>query len=179
MQYPPDASPADIDPNDKADFIDLSTQAEQITNLDILPVDEQLPPQLEPENDESIHWSSFACELGLQGLAQEIALNSTLESLQQDYLCLNLSNELLELVNPTIEDEIRQAVEIKLGVSLRLELLALDELEVETPQQFKQRVEQDHKQATIEAIRQDNIVKKLSDAFGAELIESSVKKIGV
>ena len=179
VQNPSSSSPAVISPSDEADVIDSLKLEDEITDLPPLPVDQQLPPQLEPENDESIHWSSFACELGLQGLAQEIALNSTLESLQQDYLCLNLSNELLELVNPTIEDEIRQAVEIKLGVSLRLELLALDELEVETPQQFKQRVEQDHKQATIEAIRQDNIVKKLSDAFGAELIESSVKKIGV
>lgn len=104
-------------------------------------------------------------------------MNSTLEALQQDYLCLNLSNELFELVTPTIEEEIRQAVENKLGVSLRLELLALDELEVETPQQFKQREQQDQKQSTIEAIKQDDVVKKLNDAFGAELIEASVRKI--
>ncbi len=110
-------------------------------------------------------------------MAQEIALNCTLESLQQDYLCLNLTSELLELVNPTIEDEIRQAIEIKLGVSLKLELLAQDELDVETPQQFKQRILQDHRQATIEAIRRDDTVQKLNDAFGAELIESSVRKI--
>jgi len=133
--------------------------------------------QLEPENDESIHWSSFACELGLQGLALEIALNSTLETLQEDYICLNLTREILDLVNPAIEDEIRQAIEIKLGVSLKLELLAQDELEMETPQQYKQRALQDQKQATIEEIRQDSIVKKLNDAFGAELIESSVRKI--
>ena len=133
--------------------------------------------QLEPENDESIHWSSFASELGLQGLALEIALNSTLETLQEDYICLNLTREILELVNPAIEDEIRQAIEIKLGVSLKLELLAQDELEVETPQQYKQRALQDQKQATIEEIRKDRIVKKLNDAFGAELIESSVRKI--
>ena len=104
-------------------------------------------------------------------------MNSTLESLQQDYLCLNLTSELLDLVDPTIEEEIRQAIEIKLGVSLKLELLAQDELEVETPQQFKQRELREQKLATIEAIRQEAIVKKLNDAFGAELIESSVKKI--
>jgi DNA polymerase-3 subunit gamma/tau len=133
--------------------------------------------QLEPENDESIHWSSFACELGLRGLALEIAMNSTLETLQDDYICLNLTREILELVNPAIEDEIRQAIEIKLGVSLNLELLAQDVLEVETPQQYKQRELQDQKKTTIEEIRQDRIVKKLNDAFGAVLIESSVIKI--
>ena len=113
----------------------------------------------------------------MAGLAQEIALNSTLESLHQDYLCLNLTSELFDLVNSTIEDEIRQAIEIKLGVSLKLELLAQDELQIETPQQFKQRVLQDQRQAAIEAIRQDGIVQKLNDAFGAELVESSVRKV--
>jgi len=134
-------------------------------------------PEPEPQSDDSIHWSSFADELGLQGLAQEIVLNSTLESLQQDYLCLNLTGELLEFVNPTIEEEIRQAVEIKLGVSLKLEFLAQDELDVETPRQFKLRTQQDRRQVIIEAIRLDDTVKKLNDAFGAELIESSVRKI--
>ena len=110
-------------------------------------------------------------------MAQEIALNSTLESLQENYICLNLTSELLELVNTAIEDEIRQAIEIKLGVSLKLELLERDELEVESPRQYKQRALQDQKQATIQAIKQDGIVKKLNDVFGAELIESSVKKI--
>ncbi len=155
----------------------IALDQDEGSEADKQPVGEKIHPEPEAQNDESIHWSSFAAELGLEGLAQEIALNSTLESLQQDYLCLNLTNELLELVNPTIEDEIRQAIEIKLGVSLKLELLAQDELEVETPQQFKQRVLKDQKQATIEAIRQDDTVQKLSNAFGAELIESSVRKI--
>jgi DNA polymerase-3 subunit gamma/tau len=176
---PPDSISPDIGREPEEDVIVLPALEGKLPDPDTLSTEEKQQPELEPENDETIHWSSFACELGLQGLAQEIALNSTLESLQQDYLCLNLSNELLDLVNPTIEDEIRQAVENKLGVSLKLEMLALDELEMETPQQFKQRVQQDHKLATIEAIKQDEVVKKLNDAFGAELIEASVTKIDV
>lgn len=158
-----------------ADNSDFSQIEDQQADPNRQPIEARRQP--EPENDESIHWSSFASELGLQGLALEIALNSTLETLQEDYICLNLSREILDLVNPAIEDEIRQAIEIKLGVSLKLELLAQDELEVETPQQYKQRALRDQKQVTIEAIRQDRIVKKLKDTFGAELIESSVRKI--
>jgi len=160
-----------------ADESNLSGVVDQSTDPDRQPVDEARYPEPEPQNDGSIHWSSFACELGLQGLALEIVMNSTLESLQQDYVCLNLSSELLKLVNTNIEDEIRQAIEIRLGVSLKLELLAQDELGVESPQQFKQRVLQEERQAAIESIRQNGIVKKLNDAFGAELVESSVRKI--
>ena len=73
------SGPAVISPSDEADAIETLKLEDEITNLYPLTADEQLLPQLEPENDDSIHWSSFACELGLQGLAQEIALNSTLE----------------------------------------------------------------------------------------------------
>jgi len=174
-QAQPVSDSAIIGADNSVDNGNFSQIEVQQPDPDRQPVEQRRQP--EPENDESIHWSSFACELGLQGLALEIALNSTLETLQEDYICLNLTREILELVNPAIEDEIRQAIEIKLGVSLKLELLAQDELEVETPQQYKQRELQDQKQATIEEIRQDRIVKKLNDAFGAELIESSVRKI--
>ncbi|MHC4221957.1 MAG: DNA polymerase III subunit gamma/tau C-terminal domain-containing protein [Planctomycetota bacterium] len=176
QQHPESCSPV-ISTDKKADTGAIQQNRDDESKLKKQPADEKYSPQPEPQNDESIHWSSFACELGLEGLAQEIALNCTLESLQQDYLCLNLTSELLELVNPIIEEEIRQAIEIKLGVSLKLELLAQDELDVETPQQYKQRILQDHRQATIEAIRHDATVQKLNDAFGAELIESSVRKI--
>ena len=173
----PLAGPSLVSEGDKVECSPLPASEDEKSSHYKQTVDESPYPEPETQNDESIHWSSFADELGLQGLAQEIALNSTLESLQQDYICLNLTSELLELVNSTIEDEIRQAIEIKLGVSLKLELLVQDELEVETPRQFKRRTLQEQRQAAIEAIRQDSTVKKLNDTFGAELIESSVRKI--
>ena len=172
-QEQPVSDSTTISVDNSVDNGDFSQVEDQQPDPDWQPVEERR----HPEPDELIHWSSFACELGLQGLALEIALNSTLETLHEDYICLNLTREILELVNPAIEDEIRQAIEIKLGVSLKLELLAQDELEEEMPQQYKQRELQDQKRAAIEEIRQDRIVKKLNDALGAELIESSVRKI--
>jgi DNA polymerase-3 subunit gamma/tau len=136
----------------------------------------QLEPEL--ESGESIHWSSFAYELGLIGLAQEIAVNSTLETIHQNHLRLNLTADMHKLANPLIEDEIRQAIETKLGVSLKLDLHTQDSLQVETPHLYKQRRQREQRQTAIEKIRQDGIVRKLGDAFGAELDESSVRKIG-
>ena len=121
----------------------------------------------------------LAYELGLQGLAQEIAINSIVESYERNHLCLKLQPEILELVNATIRDEITQAIASKLGVSLKLELRARDQLEVETPQQARIREQEEQRQAAIEAIRQEHIVRKLRQAFGAELVESSVKKVEV
>lgn len=121
----------------------------------------------------------LAYELGLQGLAQEIAINSIVESYGQNHLCLILQPEILELVNATIRGEITQAIASKLGVSLKLDLRAQDQLEVETPQQARIRELEEQRQAAIDAIRQEDIVRKLHQAFGAELVESSVKKVDV
>ncbi len=121
----------------------------------------------------------LAYELGLQGLAQEIAINSVVESYDRNHLCLKLQPEILELVNATIREEITQAIASKLGVSLTLDLRAQDQLEVETPQQARIREQEEQRQAAIDAIRQEDIVQKLHQAFGAELVESSVKKVDV
>jgi len=125
---------------------------------------------------DSFDWSVLAFELGLQGLAQEIAINSIVESYDQNHLCLKLEPEILELANATIRDEITQAIESKLGVSLSVDLLAQDKLTVETPQQARIRAQEEHRRAAIDAIRQEAVVQKLHQAFGAELVESSVTK---
>jgi len=136
-----------------------------------------LPVTPEAESGDSINWSTMAYDLGLQGLAQEIAVNSTLDKPGDHKFRLSLNPEIFKLANSQIEDEIRQAIASKLGVSLKLELLAQDQLLVETPRQFLQRRLHEQRLAAIDEIKQDSTVRKLSDAFGAELVESSVKKI--
>jgi len=113
----------------------------------------------------------------LQGLAQEIAVNSIVDSLESNRLRLKLTPELRELVNPNIEQEIQQAVESKLNVSCKLEMISQSALEAETPYQSRIRVLEKQRQAAIGVIRQSETVKKLNRAFGAELVESSVRKI--
>ena len=170
------------DPSDSAASSDLSPVVEDtlehILQVPAPPVTVSRRVEPEAETGESIHWSSFAYKLGLLGLAQEIAVNSTLESIRQNIIRLNLTADMHKLVNPVIEDEIRQAIATKLGVSLKLELHVQDALQVETPHLFKLRQQREQRQTTIEEIKQDGIVRKLGEAFGAELDESSVRKIG-
>ena len=131
----------------------------------------------ESESVDSIHWSTLAYDLGLQGLAQEIAVNSTLDRLDDHRIRLSLNSEIFKLADSQIEDEIRQAIASKLGVSLKLELVAQDQLLVETPRLFLQRRLQERRLAAIDEIKRDSTVRKLRDAFGAELVESSVRNI--
>ena len=130
-----------------------------------------------PQASDTIQWTKLAYDLGLQGLAQEIAVNSIVDSFESGYLYLKLSPELKELVSTGIEQEIRQAVESKLNVSCKLEMIGEVQLSSETPYQARVRVQEERRQAAIVAIRQSETVKKLNRAFGAELVESSVRKI--
>jgi len=130
-----------------------------------------------PQAGEAIEWTQLAYGLGLQGLAQEIAANSIVDSFESNHLRLKLSPELKELANTGIEQEIRQAVESKLKVSCKLEMIAEAQLNGETPYQARVRMQEERRQAAIVAIRQSETVKKLNRAFGAELVESSVRKI--
>jgi len=129
------------------------------------------------DDGNNIDWSTAAYNLGLTGLAQELVANSQLLSFSHERIDLQLPDELHELVNDLIRAEILQALQQKLGVSLRLELTAAANLSGITPLQAKQLREQQERVAAIAAIRDDAMVRKLQHVFDAELDEASVVKI--
>ncbi len=132
---------------------------------------------VESKDEATIDWPSLAYNLGLDGLAQEIVANSVLESFHQRRLKLKLSPEIYGLVNASIESEISEALKQRLGVSLNLELISMQALEQETPQQARIEQQQQERLEAIEAIKQESLYKKLHHAFSAELDEASVRKI--
>jgi hypothetical protein len=119
----------------------------------------------------------LAYKLGLTGIAQELVANSQLKSYAENRIVLQLPGELYELVNDLNSGEILQALQQKLGVSLRLELTASPGVTGVTPLQAKQQREHDERVSAIAAIRDDEMVKKLQHVFDAELDEASVVKI--
>ncbi len=127
--------------------------------------------------DADLDWSALAYELELAGLAQEIVANSWLLSWQDGKLKLELQAEIYELINDLIKTEILQALEQKLGVSLQLDLVATQSLTGQTPLQAKIERLHEERLAAIDAIKHDQMVKKLQQVFAAELDEASVIKI--
>ena len=126
---------------------------------------------------ERIDWSRLAYQLGLGGLAREIAVNSTLEPGDENRFTLTLPAGMRDLSDATIETEIREALEGKLGLSLAIELKAVDSPSGETPRQALVRQQENDRRSAIEAIRKDESVLKLKRAFDAELDETSVERI--
>ncbi|NNE64389.1 MAG: hypothetical protein HKN34_09920 [Gammaproteobacteria bacterium] len=129
-----------------------------------------------PAKDD-FNWSELVYDLGLQGLAQEIAVNSVLEFLPPDKFRLSLSPELKELASSNIAMDIQQAINSKLNVSYRLEFNARQSIEKENPFQARKRQQELDRQMAIGVIKESEVVRKFNQAFGAELIEDSVKKL--
>ena len=150
-----------------------STRSEQVDAAEPVVVDSSGNSEATSQLD----WSAVAYELGLSGIAQELVANCELVSYADQCVRLQLAGELYELVNDLTRGEILAALQQKLGVSLRLEIAATDQLLEHTPLQARLLREQRERQAAIDAIQQDAVVRKLQQAFGVELDEASVVKI--
>ena len=136
--------------------------------------DHQQPDAID---DGTLDWSELAYDLGLTGLAQEIAANSVVDLYRDGTLKLRLLPEIHELANELNTAEIRRALEQKLGVSLQLDLVAAATVAGQTPLQAKIQRQQQERLVAIDAIKDEKLVKKLQHAFAAELDEASVVKI--
>ena len=150
----------------------------------IEPKHESAPTEAKPDITESAapdigdaDWSTLVYGLDLGGLGREILANSLLESSSENCLRIGVPAELRELATEPVRAEILAALEARLGVSLRLDLISRDALTEATPLQLRKQQEENERLAAIAAIRDEAVVRKLHDAFAAELDEASVAKI--
>lgn len=125
---------------------------------------------------DELNWSELAFELELDALARQLALNAVVLSYRDDQLKLAFLPELDVMLNRDLEQQIKKAIEVKLGVSLNIEFKSQPRLEVETPQQASERKQEQARLRVIQDIQQDPVVQQLNTLFGAELIQHSVKK---
>jgi hypothetical protein len=178
LEFEPTIEPAEfnqlfddvvVNPN-----IPIKTSSKETLPKDLTSGEKEVP-RSKPVATDAIHWTKLSYDLGLQGFAQAIAINSVVGSYEQDHLQLFLTSDFMKFVNAENQDEICQALASKFGVSLILELQVQDKLDVETPSETRLRKQHEHRLAAIDSIKQELSVKKLYRAFGAELIESSVQ----
>lgn len=141
------------------------------------PAPVQIPQEQPQQAKDGLNWSHAAYELELDALAGQVVINCIVHSWQDNHLQLAYLPELELMIKPAVKDQIKQAIETKLGLELKLDFISVPRLDAETPQQAHVRMQQEERQSAIEAIRQDPVVQKLNSLFGARLIENSVKKV--
>ncbi len=151
--------------------LSLVKKPEPVANK--MDVKKDQPQQAQDE----LNWSKTAHELDLDALAGQVVINCIVQSWQDNHLQLAYLPELELMIKPGIKDQIKQAIESKLGLELKLDFISVPRLDAETPQQARIRLQQEEHQSAIAVIKQDPVVLKLNSLFGARLIENSVKKV--
>ena len=132
-------------------------------------------PSLEKSSIEN--WNQLVYELDLDGLAQQIVVNSMVASYVDQCLQLTLPSELYELLNSDNREDIRKALAHKLGTSLRLEWAADQTTTGVTPAQAKLDQEEQDRKLAIDQIKKSEIASKLKRTLAAELDEASVVRV--
>ncbi|MFT5504445.1 MAG: DNA polymerase-3 subunit gamma/tau [Gammaproteobacteria bacterium] len=165
-------------PRQTAQVIEVISTPEQDFAAVQATVDLQLtPPMLVPHLSDSKPlnpWAEKAFCLGLQGLSLEIAV-SCLFDRSENNVRLLLPRELQDLVSAAVRSELENAIYQEWGNEINLSIELVDRLDQETPKQAKSRLTEEARQQAIIEIRNDELVRKLQQTLGAELVESSVQ----
>ncbi len=113
-------------------------------------------------------WSEVVAELGLGGVARELAAHCTLLGVEGDRVRLLLDEASAQLRGQGVERRLAQALARYLGREVRL-VLEVGRPTAETPAQRRARALQARRQAAVEAIRSDETVQDLAERFGARI----------
>lgn len=121
-------------------------------------------------------WHEIVSQLGLRGMAQQLAVNSVLTSREGDLMNLTLSQQHSSLRSPAMEQRLQEALSNYLGQPIRLNY-SVGELSEETPAHMEQRAAEDRQQAAVNTIQNDPNVQHIRDTFGGEVITDSIQPV--
>ena len=126
------------------------------------------PAAITPET-----WSALVNELGVSGLARQLAIHCEPVGYEGGALKLRLAPNHEQLTGARIKGQLEGALEKHLGVALRLhiELAAPQE---DTPARQEQRRDAERVRAAVAAIENDATVRAICETFGTEVDPSLV-----
>jgi len=127
-----------------------------------------------PARVELSDWHTVLVQLGLGGMAAQLANNCTLGQWDGTSLELYVDPACEGLVGSKAEAGLRAALAKYLQQDLQLKLVVVA-AEAETPAQRSQREREQRRQDTVEAVRNDPLVQALEEKFDAELVETSIR----
>ena len=121
-------------------------------------------------------WHGFVQSLGIKGMAAQLADNSVLKDWDGKHLSLRVDPNCRSLIDSLAERRLQEAIaaHLQCDVVLRLDAQAGDE---ETPAQREAREQLARQHATEVDIAQDPMVLALQDAFDAEIVPDSIRRI--
>ncbi len=179
----PDAIPTEVHYTE-ADIPPTPPMPEQIPHYDTPNKVKQTPvvaKEIPQSRLEIADWNDIFPQLGLKGMAAELARHCVLDSYKEGVVDLLLHPSGEQLHIPTTEAQLCNALEqyyaksIKLSITLQQSTEQLSQ--VETPSQKAEREGDERQQAAEQEIYNDPFVKMLQEQFSAQIVKGSIKPI--
>jgi DNA polymerase-3 subunit gamma/tau len=121
-------------------------------------------------------WHEVVQQLGLKGMAYQLAANSMLSGKEGNVVRLALSSQHATLRSKAMEQRLQEALSKYYGETVRLEFSDGGDSS-QTPAGLQQRQAEDRQQAAVDAINTDPNVQRIRDAFGAQVVPDSVRPL--
>lgn len=121
-------------------------------------------------------WSVLLAQLNVQGMAQQLAKHSVLESLSDGQVTLRLAQEHKHLQTKMAVDRLQAALGEYFAKPVRLTIV-LGEIETATPAVVEQQSRQFRQQQATDSIAQDAFVREAQAELDASVLEESIKPI--
>ena len=121
-------------------------------------------------------WHEVVQQLGLKGMAYQLAANSMLTGKEGNLVRLALSSQHATLRSKAMEQRLQEALSKYYGEKVKLEFSDGGDSS-QTPAGLQQRQAEDRQQAAVDAINTDPNVQRIRDAFGAQVVPDSVRPL--
>ena len=121
-------------------------------------------------------WPQLVDQLGLKGMARELAQHSACQSFVDGLMVLNLPATHRQLQMPASEQRLAQALSEKMGLPVRVRFDVVEQVGV-TAAVLKQEAAVERMNNAVAAIESDPVVQEMIDIFDAKLIDGSIRPL--
>lgn len=125
-------------------------------------------------SDMTNDWAALFPQLGLQGAAHVVASHCTISQQTAEQLKLCLDEAYSALLNPKVEEQIKQALSNHFGHPVHVSI-ACGVVEQDTPAVLDRKQQQQRQYQAVEALNADSNLQTLMTQFNAKLVTDSVK----
>ena len=133
-------------------------------------------PQMPRSSSSDSTWHQIVDQLGLKGMAYQLAANAQLAKREGNKIHLALSSQHASLRSKTMEQRLQDALQSFYGEPIKLEFVNGVDAQ-QTPAGIQKRQAEDKQQAAVEAINTDPNVQRIRETFNAQVISDSVRPI--
>lgn len=146
-------------------------QAEAVDTTQLIPALSDVQRLLTPTV-----WPQFVEQLGLKGMARELAQHSAYQHVEDGLVVLNLPITHRQLLMPASEQRLAQAISERLGSPHRVRFDVVDQVGV-TAAVLKKEAAEERLNSAVAAIESDPVVQELINVFDAKLIDGSIRPL--